>query len=135
MTLTTFLRISAGAILGLAAQSSAQTNLVQFGPGFEQDDPNSNFGVLGWWSFNSSASAVTEASHSGQRSCKLVFGTSNYAGVTTNYFDATALSYPWDPVITFLGGPITVSGWYMIPTDHPIVNGAWACIKLQPRRT
>jgi hypothetical protein len=126
--------IAAAAIALAAAQCPAQTNLVT-NPSFEQDDPTNATAPLGWLDFNQSTTASTAFAHSGSRSLRMVFGNSNFAGSTTNYFDPNNFTYPYDPVITFLGGPITVSGWYLIPADHPVAGTSWASLKLQVRRT
>ena len=104
-------------------------------PSFELDDPSGATAPLGWLDFNQSSSPATEAAHTGARSLKLVFGNSNFAGSTTNYYDPDLFTYPYDPVITFLGGTITVSGWYMIPASNPLDQTTWSCLKLQVRRT
>jgi hypothetical protein len=125
---------AAAALVLAAGQALSQQNLILTNPGFELDDPSGHTNPLGWLDFNASSSASTDFVHSGARSLKLIFGSTNFAGSTTNFFDPNTLTYPYDPVITYLGGPITVSGWYLIPANHPIVNGAFTSLKLQVRR-
>ena len=78
-----------GTILGAAAAvalaaggATGQTNLVT-NPSFEQDDPSGATAPLGWLDFNQSSTASTLYAHSGTRSLRMVFGSSNFAGATT----------------------------------------------------
>src|SRR6185436_5871511 len=66
---------------------------------------------------------------------KLSYGTSNFGGLTTNYPDPNTLGYPYDPVIIWKGGPITVSGWYNIPAANTLQNAGFTTLKLELRRT
>ena len=65
---------------------------------------------MGWLDFNQSSSPSTLYAHSGVRSLRMVFGSSNFAGATTNYYDPDNFNYPYDPVITFLRGGFQLAG-------------------------
>jgi hypothetical protein len=134
MTLKTF--TIASALLALAGQAVAQPPVVT-NPSFELDDPTQNTNPLGWLQFNASLTVATDQFHSGARSVKLTYGTSNFAAITTNWQDANnpANPYPYDPVIIYRGDPITISGWYLIPAANALQNGTFTTIKLEFRRT
>jgi hypothetical protein len=126
----------ASAFVLFAGQAVAQPPVVP-NPSFELDDPTLNTNPLGWLQFNASLTVATDQFHSGARSAKLSFGTSNFAGITTNWQDASNPTnpYPYDPVIIYRGDPITISGWYLIPAANALQNGTFTTVKLEFRRT
>jgi hypothetical protein len=127
--------LSALGLLAIAAGAALGQNTTITNPSFEDDDPSGATDPLGWIDFNASSSASTQFAHTGQRSLRMVFGTSNFAGISTNYFDTNTFEFPYDPTIVFLGGDLTISGWYLIPQDTPINGASWASLKLEVRRT
>ncbi|MCB9846453.1 MAG: hypothetical protein H6811_10770 [Phycisphaeraceae bacterium] len=69
---------------------------------------------------------------SGSHSIELpTVGGQRFLAWTTNVFDPQGDLY--DPTYIYLGGPLTVSGWYAIPASDPLVN-ARAGLKLELRR-
>ncbi|MEK6701605.1 MAG: hypothetical protein AABZ53_05030 [Planctomycetota bacterium] len=57
-------------------------------------------------------------------------GNGDFRGFTTDTVNFTSPGFPYyDPQYDWNGGDILVTGWYMIPTDSPIV-GDYAAIKL-----
>ena len=127
---------SLSAILAVTGYAQAQPPVVT-NPSFELDDPLANTNPLGWLQFNNALTVSTTQMHTGLRSIKLSYGTSNFAAVTTNWQDSSnpANPYPYDPVIIYRGDPVTVSGWYMIPAKNALQNGSFISIKLEFRRT
>ncbi len=127
---------TASAMLILAGQAVAQPPVVT-NPSFELDDPTGNTVPLGWTEFNGALTVTTGISHTGSRSIKLSFGTSNFGAIWTSWPDTNNPTnpFPYDPLIIYRGAPITVSGWYMIPVASELQNGAFTTLKLEVRRT
>ncbi len=125
-----------GAITVIAAGANAQ-NLIG-NPGFE--DAGGPSGAAGWGTFNTArlrtvGDGLLPAAlvRTGNASFEIVGdGATDFAGFTTNIFDAVNLQFA-DPEISSPGGDVTVTGWYNIPADRPLVN-AVSGIKLEFRR-
>jgi hypothetical protein len=143
------IRFAAAGSVGLFAVTAAmaQTPMV-FNPSFEEADPGNPSYPRGWAHFNTAVwrgvgdglvpalspvgtpNALTP--HTGDHTVELPSGT-DFSGFSTNAFNPDTLEY-YDPSYIYLGGPVTVSGWYMIPADQPL-TGANAGLKLEFRRT
>ncbi len=121
---------------GFASCASAQ-NLIH-NPGFETIDAGNSSLPEGWGFFNTArlrslGDGLNPAAvvRSGNNSIEFPAG-ADFAGATTNVFNPSTLTF-FDPEYVWQGGDVTVSGYYYIPSDSPIV-GAQAGIKLEFRR-
>jgi hypothetical protein len=134
--MTTKTLLSACAVLALVGQAFAQPPVVT-DPSFEEDDPTGNTNPLGWVQFNNSLTVITGQSHTGSRSIKLTYGTANFAAIWTSWPDPNNPNnpFPYDPLILYRSGAITVSGWIMIPSTGTLQNSSFASLKLEVRRT
>lgn len=126
--------------LALAAGSAiaADGNLI-YNPGFEE----TGFGGApqGWSGFNTSASDYVDVNspgafvRTGSKSIRLRPATNamtRFQGWTTNIFrpDGSDL---FDPDYEYLGGDVTVSGYYLVPEGETLANDLVA-LKLEFRR-
>ena len=127
-------------IAGLAATAFANDGNLIFNPGFEEAAPVGGL-PLGWGSFNvSPADYVTAGDpgafvRSGTRAIRIPPATgevTRFQGWTTNIFrpDGSDL---FDPDYEYLGGDVTVSGYYLVPEGETLENDLVA-LKLEFRR-
>lgn len=128
-------------IAGLAMTTAATAddgNLI-FNPGFEDE----GFGnePLGWAGFNTSSDDYVDANdpdanvRTGTKAIRLrpaTNDTTRFQGWTTNIFrpDGSDL---FDPDYEYLGGDVTVSGYYLVPEGETLANDLVA-LKLEFRR-
>src|SRR5262245_47885604 len=123
-------------VLLISAGAAAQPNLVHNG-GFETPDLVDPSKPEGWGPFNSARYRKIGDGlgpilvHSGERCIELASG-ADFVGYTTDVFNPSTLGY-YNPPYVYQGGPATVSGYYAIPAEQPLV-GANAGIKLEFRR-
>jgi hypothetical protein len=123
------------AAVALAGAGAAAQNLVHNG---DFEIPGVGVQPQGWAAFNSGRyRAVGDGLgpvivRSGTHSIELASGESAFVGYTTDVFNPSTGGY-YNPPYTYPGGPATVTGWYAIPADQPLV-GANAGIKLEFRR-
>ncbi len=116
------------------APAALAQNLV-FNSSFETNDGGTPEG----WSFFNTAQLRTlgdggtpaAVARTGTASIEFPSGT-DFSGCTTNVFNPNTLEF-YDPAYTWQGGDVTVTGWYYIPSDMPLVD-ANAGIKLEFRR-
>ncbi len=127
-------------VAGIAIPAFANDGNLIFNPGFEQAAPVGG-NPLGWGNFNlSSADYVTAGQpgafvRTGQRAIRLPAATgesTRFQGWTTNIFrpDGSDL---FDPDYEYLGGDVTVSGYYLVPEGETLANDLVA-LKLEFRR-
>lgn len=132
------------AALGLAAvvgMAQAGDNRI-YNPGFEEENPAFSDRPLGWGPISSPAPQWVDAGdagayvHSGSKAISLPASTSassRFMGWTTNIFlpDGSDL---YDPDYTYLGGTVTVSGYYLTPPGEGLANDTVVGMKLEFRR-
>lgn len=128
------------AALGLAAVvglAQAGDNRI-YNPGFEEENPGLPGVPLGWGAISAPAPEWVGVPfvHTGEHAIKLPASTSpsnRFLGWTTNLFlpDGSDL---YDPDYTWLGGTVTVSGYFMIPEGEELANDSIVGIKLEFRR-
>jgi hypothetical protein len=124
------------AILFATAGAAAQPNLVHNGS-FETPDTGEPTRPEGWRGFNSARyRAINDGLgpvlvRTGTRCIELASG-ADFVAYTTDVFNPSTLSF-YNPPYVYQGGPVTVRGFYAIPTEQPLV-GANAGIKLEFRR-
>lgn len=110
-------------------------------PGFENPNPAFPSLPIGWNSFNLTASDYVDINnpgafvHSGNKSIRLTPATNEatrFKGLTTNIFrpDGSDL---FDPDYVYLGGDVTVSGFYLVP-DGQVIQDTIVGVKLEFRR-
>jgi len=132
--------IGACALLSAAAMGNDGADLLT-NPGFEDPNPGMPNLPLGWNGFNVSADDYVDANdpdgfvRTGDRSIRLRPATgesSRFQGWTTNIFrpDGSDL---FDPDYTYLGGDVTVSGYYLVPEGETIQDTIVG-VKLEFRR-
>ena len=123
-----------------AAFANDDANLLT-NAGFEDPNPANSALPIGWNAFNMSASDYVDINdadaqvRSGKRSIRLRPATgesSRFQGITTNIFrpDGSDL---YDPDFTYLGGDVTVSGYYLVPEGEVIMDTIVG-VKLEFRR-
>ena len=139
--MTRLYRTAALAVLaGFAIPALANDGNLIFNPGFEEAAPVGG-NPLGWGDFNlSTADYVTAGDpgafvRTGQRAVRLPPATGDatrFQGWTTNIFrpDGSDL---FDPDYEYLGGDVTVSGYYLVPEGETLANDLVAP-KLEFRR-
>lgn len=128
------------AISGIACTAAAVdgNNLID-NPGFETQGIGGE--PLGWGGFNTTAGDYVDVNdpgafvRSGSKSIRLRPATSDttrFQGWTTNIFrpDGSDL---FDPDYEYLGGDVTVSGYYLVPEGETLANDTVA-LKLEFRR-
>ena len=130
--------LAAGLALATASVAVADGNLI-FNPGFEEVGPANT--PLGWSGFNTGAGDYVDANdpdanvRTGTKSIRLrpaTNDTTRFQGWTTNIFrpDGSDL---FDPDYEYLGGDVTVSGYYLVPEGETLANDLVA-LKLEFRR-
>tara|TARA_E500000318_G_scaffold14854_5_gene14876 strand:+ start:12415 stop:13275 length:861 start_codon:yes stop_codon:yes gene_type:complete len=123
-----------------SAIANDDANLIT-NPGFEDPNPGNSALPIGWNAFNMSASDYVDVNdvgaevRSGSRSIRLRPATdeaSRFRGLTTNIFrpDGSDL---FDPDYTYLGGDVTISGYYLVP-EGEVINDTVVGVKLEFRR-
>ena len=141
MRATTMGRLACAAVVaaGTIASANDGTNLVT-NPSFE--DPAASGGLpLGWGGINVGSSGYVDITdpdgfvRTGNKSVKIEPGgpAAAFQGITTNIFrpDGSDL---FDPDYEYLGGDVTVSGWYLVPSGQTLANDTAIGIKLEFRR-
>jgi hypothetical protein len=124
------------AVLVMTAGAAAQPNLV-FNGDFETPD-STGTQPQGWAPFNSARYRTVGDGlgeilvRSGTHSVELASGTFTFVGYTTDVFNPSTLHY-YNPPYVYQGGQVTVTGYYAIPADQPLV-GTMAGMKLEFRR-
>ncbi|MEL6797909.1 MAG: hypothetical protein AAFO89_13950, partial [Planctomycetota bacterium] len=104
---------------------------------FEDAAPGNSLVPDQWGSFNTarlrdvSDGIMPFFARTGDGSIEFPSGT-DFSGVTTNILNPSTLTFN-DPSYVYLGGDVTVTGWYLIPADMPL-DGANSGIKLEFRR-
>ncbi len=137
---TTIAAIAAVTLAGGTAVANDDANLLT-NPGFEDPNPANTALPIGWNAFNLSASDYVDINdpgaevRSGNRSIRMRPATgeaSRFQGITTNLFrpDGSDL---YDPDYTYLGGDVTVSGYYLVPEGEVIMDTIVG-VKLEFRR-
>lgn len=122
----------------LTAVANDDTNLIE-NPGFETEGTGGE--PFGWGGFNTNAGDYVDINdagaqvRSGSKSIRLrpaTGDTTRFQGWTTNRFrpDGSDL---FDPDYTYLGGDVTVSGYYLVPEGETLTNDLVA-LKLEFRR-
>jgi hypothetical protein len=135
-------------VTGLGASAARAQSTQIYNPSFEEVNPDDPSLPRGWAKFNTAryrrvGDGLTPAllpvgtpgaltPHTGEATIELPSG-ADFSGFTTNAFNPDTLQY-YDPGYVWQGGPITISGWYMIPANEPLV-GANSGLKLEFRRT
>ena len=120
---------------GLAQAQCSNPELLN--SSFEVASPGSSTTPDGWGSFNTarlrnvSDGIMPFFARTGDGSVEFPSGT-DFSGVTTNVLNPSTLTFN-DPSYVYLGGDVTVTGWYLIPADMPL-DGANSGIKLEFRR-
>jgi hypothetical protein len=131
--------LAAASVLAIAPARAQHMGL--FNPGFEIVDPSNAAAPQGWHPFSTTARRRTADDmlsppaliRSGTASIEVgTSGSGGFTGFTTNILDTNTFLY-YDPIFTWMGGDLTVSGYYAIPASDPIV-GDTAGIKLELRR-
>ncbi|MEM9166806.1 MAG: dockerin type I domain-containing protein [Planctomycetota bacterium] len=106
-------------------------------PSFEEIDPADSSLPRGWGIFNTAllrtaTDGITPFfARTGNNSIEFPSG-ADFSGVTTDVLNQSTLEFN-NPEYEYLGGDVTVSGWYLIPADQPL-DGADSGIKLEFRR-
>ncbi len=124
---------------GTAMGNDAENRI--YNPGFEEVNPVFPELPQGWNAFNLSASDYVDINdpgayvHSGNRSIRMRPASSEstrFQGLTTNVFrpDGSGL---YDPSYTYLGGDVTVSGYYLVPEGETLMDTVVG-VKLEFRR-
>ncbi|MEL7482759.1 MAG: GC-type dockerin domain-anchored protein [Planctomycetota bacterium] len=104
---------------------------------FEVASPGSSTTPDQWGVFNTarlrnvSDGIMPFFARTGDGSVEFPSGT-DFSGITTNVLNPSTLTFN-DPSYVYLGGDVTVTGWYLIPEDMPL-EGASSGIKLEFRR-
>ncbi|MEM8757654.1 MAG: GC-type dockerin domain-anchored protein [Planctomycetota bacterium] len=106
-------------------------------PSFEDIDPANSSLPRGWGGFNTarlrtaSDGILPFFARTGDNSIEFPSG-SDFSGFTTDVLNPQTLQFN-NPAYEYLGGDVTVSGWYLIPAADPL-DGAESGIKLEFRR-
>lgn len=127
-------------VAGLTATAFASEGNLIFNPGFEEAAPVGGL-PLGWGNFNIASSNYVSAGdpgafvRTGERAIRIPPATGDatrFQGWTTNIFrpDGSDL---FDPDYEYLGGDVTVSGYYLVPEGETLANDLVA-LKLEFRR-
>lgn len=136
----TFAAIAAMAFVSGFASANDDANLLT-NPGFEDESPISSALPIGWNAFNLSASDYVDIDdpgaqvRTGDHSIRIrpASGESTrFQALTTNLFrpDGSDL---YDPDYTYLGGDVTISGYYLVPEGEVIMDTVVG-VKLEFRR-
>ena len=123
-----------------SAMANDDANLL-YNPGFEEQNPVFTDLPLGWNGFNLSGSDYVDINdpgafvRTGNRSFRLRPADSEatrFQGLTTNVFrpDGSDL---FDPDYEYLGGDVTISGYYLVPEGEVIMDTVVG-VKLEFRR-
>jgi hypothetical protein len=132
---------AAGLLLMLNAGALAGGSNLITNPGFEDANPAMPTLPLGWNAFNVTAADYVDINdpgafvRTGDRSIRLLPATgdaSRFRGFTTNLFlpDGSDL---FDPDYVYLGGDVTVSGYYLVPAGQ-VIQDTVVGVKLEFRR-
>jgi hypothetical protein len=127
-------------VAGLAATAFGNDGNLIYNPGFEEAAPVGG-NPMGWGNFNLSSSDYVSAGdpgafvRTGNRAVRLPPATGDatrFQGWSTNIFrpDGSDL---FDPDYEYLGGDVTVSGYYLVPEGEMLANDLVA-LKLEFRR-
>ncbi|MAO24439.1 MAG: hypothetical protein CMJ35_15990 [Phycisphaerae bacterium] len=127
-------------LMSAAATANDDANLLT-NPGFEDPNPASSGMPLGWNTFNLSSSDYVDIDdpgafvRSGERSVRIRPATgesTRFQALTTNLFrpDGSDL---YDPDYEYLGGDVTISGYYLVP-DGEVLMDTVVGVKLEFRR-
>lgn len=141
-TLKTTLMPALGALALMSAAALANDGFdLLFNPGFEQPNPASPSTPLGWAGFNVNADDYVDINNpgafvrTGDRSIRLRPATgesSRFRGFTTNTIRPD-FSDLYDPDYVYLGGDVTISGYYLVPEGQEIQDTIVG-VKLEFRR-
>ena len=128
------------AVLSTSALANDDENRL-YNPGFEEQHPVFPDLPLGWQDFNMEANDYVDIGdpdaqvRSGNRSIRLTpaaGAADRFKGITTNVFrpDGSDL---FDPDYEYLGGDITISGYYLVPEGETLSDTVVG-VKLEFRR-
>jgi hypothetical protein len=137
-----FIVPAAAALLATHATALAggDSNLL-FNPGFEEPDPDFPSLPLGWNGINFETSDFVDINdpgafvRTGDKAIRLTPATGDadrFKGLTTNIFrpDGSDL---FDPDFVYLGGDLTMSGYYLVP-EGEVIQDTIVGVKLEFRR-
>ena len=137
---TVFTTFGVFALLSGSALANDEANLLDH-PGFETPNPAFPSLPLGWNAFNLDSNDYVDINdpgaevHTGDKSIRLTPATgesTRFKGVSTNLFrpDGSDL---FDPDYVYLGGDVTVSGFYLVPEGEELQDTIVG-VKLEFRR-
>lgn len=127
-------------LLNASALGNDEANLLS-NPSFEDQNPAFPSLPIGWNAFNLDSNDYVDVNdpgaevRTGDRSIRLKPATNDgnrFRGLTTNLFrpDGSDL---FDPDYTYLGGDVTISGYYLVP-EGEVIQDTIVGVKLEFRR-